>query len=292
MSRFRFLPLLSTWLLATLVAAPVLAAESRSRLLATSAATTIEGSAGGGIVPMAVLPGYGAREEQGGSAFVSYVYLPDYELAVAGVNGSWRNRVAVSLAEQRLSHQPLSERLGVEPTSIRQTVVEAKVRLVGDLIYTDWPQVSVGVQYKKNHDFLVPEAAGAQKDSGYEAYLSASRLILAGLFERNLLLNANLRYTKANQLGLVGFGGDLNDSHEWVGELSAGLFLNQHWLLGAEYRQKPDNLSFISEDDWYTVFVAWFPSKRWSLVGAYVDLGEVATFDNQRGAYVSLQGSF
>lgn len=268
------------------------AEPQRSRLLATGAVSTIEGSAGGGIVPMAVLSGYGAREEQGGVAFASHVVTPDYRLAVVGASWSWRNRVELSLARQRLSHQPLSDRLGVAPEHIEQTLVGGKVRLGGDLIYTAMPQISLGVQHKKNHDFLVPSAAGALHDSGTDIYLSASKLVLAGIVGRNLLLNGTLRSTKANQLGLVGFGGDKNNSAELMAEVSAGVFLNRHWLVGAEYRQKPDNLSFITEEDWYTAFVAWFPNKRFSLVGAYVDLGEVATFPDQRGWYLSLQGSF
>src|SRR5690606_2077556 len=125
--------------------------QDRSRLLATGGASTIEGSAGGGIVPMAVLSGYGAREEQGGAVFASHVQVDDYSLSVAGASWSWRNRVEVSVAEQRLSHRPLSELLGVDDTRIRQTVVGAKVRLAGDLIYTPLPQISLGAQYKKNH---------------------------------------------------------------------------------------------------------------------------------------------
>ncbi len=241
---------------------------------------------------MAVMAGYGSREEQGGTLFASRVQTPDYSLNVIGGSWSWRNRLEVSLAEQRLAHQPLSERLGVAPASIRQTVIGAKVRLAGDLIYTTMPQISLGVQHKKNHDFFVPSAAGALDDSGTDIYLSATKLFLAGVAGRNLLLNGTLRSTKANQLGLVGFGGDQNDSRELMAEVSAGLFLNRHWLLGAEYRQKPNNLSFIKEDDWHTAFVAWFPNRHLSLVGAYVDLGEVATFPDQRGWYLSVEGSF
>lgn len=263
-----------------------------SRLLATGAGSSFEGSAGGGIVPMAVLSGYASREEVGGTAFVTHVSTDDYDLSLVGASWNWRNRVELSVAEQRLSHQKLSNALGVEPDSIRQMVLGAKVRLVGDLIYTPWPQISLGAQHKRNRDFFVPRAAGAQDDSGTDVYLAASKLMLGALAGRNLLLNVNLRATRANQTGLVGFGGDRNDDHELMTELSAGLFLNRHWLIGGEYRQKPNNLSFARENDWYTGFVGWFPNKRWSLVAAYVDLGDIASLTNQRGWYLSLEGSF
>ena len=241
---------------------------------------------------MAVLSGYPSREEMGGTAFATHVNTDDYELSLVGASWNWRNRLELSLAEQRLSHQNLSDALGVEPDSIRQTVLGAKVRLLGDLIYTPWPQISLGAQYKKNHDFFVPRAAGARDDSGTDVYLSATKLLLGALGGRNLLLNANLRATRANQAGLVGFGGDRNNDHEVMAELSGGLFLNRHWLVGGEYRQKPDNLSFAAEEDWYTGFVSWFPNKRWSMVAAYVDLGDIASLRSQRGWYLSLEGSF
>lgn len=277
------------------VTAEELAADKkikRSRLLATGGASTIEGSAGGGIVPMAVISGYGAQEEQGATAFASYVHTGDYQLQVAGASWSWRNRIELAFAQQKLSHDALTAALSLPTDSISQRIISAKVRVAGDLIYTSLPQLSIGLQHKKNLDFLVPGAVGAKQDSGTDINLSATKLILAGFLKRNLLLNGNLRYTKANQTGLVGFGGDNNNDYEWLPEISAGVLINRHWLVGTEYRQKPNNLSFIKEDDWHTAFVGWFPNKRIALVAAYVDLGEVATFKNQTGWYLSLQGSF
>jgi len=267
-------------------------AISRSRLLATGGASTIEGAAGGGIVPMAVLAGYGAQEEQGAVAFGSYVDTGDYQLEVVGGSWSWRNRIELSFAQQKLTHDSLTKALSLPTDSISQRIISAKLRVAGDLIYTPMPQISIGVQHKKNLDFLVPGAVGAKKDSGTDVNLTATKLILGGFFNRNLLLNANLRYTNANQTGLVGFGGDKNDDKELMPEVSAGVLLNRHWLVGTEYRQKPNNLSFIKEDDWQTAFIGWFPNKRVALVAAYVDLGEVATFKDQTGWYLSLQGSF
>lgn len=266
--------------------------EARSRLLATGGATTIEGVAGGGIVPMAVISGYGAQEEQGGTAFASYVGTPDYELKVVGASWSLYNRVEFSVAEQQLMHQALTDALHLPDNNIKQQIFAVKTRLAGDLIYSDIPQISAGLEYKHNLDFFVPKAVGAKHDSGTDFYVSATKLILDGIADRNWLLNATARYTNANQNGLVGFGGDKNAAHQWQAEASAGFFFTMNWLLGAEYRQKPDNLSFIKEDDWKTAFLAWFPTKKMSLVAAYVDLGEVATFKHQTGWYLSVQGSF
>lgn len=266
--------------------------QTRSRLLVTSGASSIEGTAGGGIVPMAILSGYGAQEEQGGTGFVSHVDTGDYQLDVLGASWSWHNRIEISYAEQELTHDALTKALNLPTDSIRQHIWGVKVRMLGDLIYTRVPQLSIGAQYKKNIDFLVPSAVGAEKDSGTDINLTASKLLLGAAFGYNLLLNTNVRYTDANQSGLVGFGGDKNDSKKLMPEFSIAILPDKHWLIGGEYRSKPDNLSAVKEDDWRTLFVGWFPTKRVALVAAYVDLGEVATFKNQHGWYLSLQGSF
>ncbi|MDB6062452.1 MAG: hypothetical protein JWM78_2555 [Verrucomicrobiaceae bacterium] len=267
-------------------------ADSGGRLLATGAATQIEGSAGGGIVPMAVLSGYDTRDEAGGTAFVSRVDTKDYRLDSIGAAWSWRNRVELSAARQELRLDTLAGALGVPDNTIRQNVFGAKVRLYGDVVYTATPQISAGAQYKKNLDFFIPSAAGAKDDSGVDMYLAATKLFLAGFADRNVLLNGVVRWTKSNQESLVGFGGDKRNSREAVFEGSAGLFINRHWLIGTEYRQMPDNLSFARAQDWKDVFVAWFPDKQWSVVAAWVDLGDIATLRNQQGWYVSIQGSF
>ncbi|HEY3056713.1 MAG TPA: DUF3034 family protein, partial [Thermoanaerobaculia bacterium] len=44
-----------------------------ARLLATGGLTQIEGSAGGGIVPWAVLSGYATEDQNGGTGFLTYV---------------------------------------------------------------------------------------------------------------------------------------------------------------------------------------------------------------------------
>jgi len=180
----------------------------------------------------------------------------------------------------------------LEEDSLSQDIVGAKVRLAGDLIYDRLPQIALGVQYKHQRDFGIPAAVGARRDSDVEGYLGASRLFLGGAFGYNLLLNVGLRYSRANEMGLLGFGGDRNDSRQWLKEGSAAVFFNPQWAVGMEYREKPQNLSFTRESDWVDTFVGYFPNKHLSLVLAYAWLGEIATLDDQQGLYLSLQGSY
>ncbi len=262
------------------------------RLLATGGATQIEGAAGGGIVPWAVIAGYGTREQHGGTAFYSRVDTGDYALDSYGVAYGFGNRLEVSLASQRFDLGTLQRRLALPVGVFRQDVFGVKLRLAGDLVYTTMPQVSVGVQHKRHRDFDIPQAVGARNDRGTDVYIAASKLFLGGAGGFNLLLNGTIRSTRANQAGLLGFGGDREAGRSLVLEGSAAVLLDPHWAVGLEYRQKPDNLGFAREDDWHDVFVAWFPNKHVAVVAAWADLGSIATLEDQRGAYLSLQVSY
>jgi hypothetical protein len=282
--------MLAMALVAACCQAPALAGDGR--LLATGGASQFEGAAGGGLVPWAVLSGYGTDRENGATAFLTHVETGDYALDAGGVAFTWRNRLELSYARQRLDIGELQRRLSLPVSSLSQDVFGAKLRLGGDLVYTEMPQVSLGVQHKRQRDFAIPAAMGAVDDSGTDVYLTASKLFLAGLGGRHLLLNGTVRSTRANQAGLLGFGGDRERGRSLVLEGAAAVMLNPRWGVGVEYRQKPDNLGFAREDDWMDVFVAWFPNKHVSVVAAYADLGSIATLDGQRGAYVSVQAAF
>jgi hypothetical protein len=271
---------------------PMLASADAGRLLATGGATGIEGAAGGGITPWAVLAGYGERGEWGGDVFATRVETGDYRLDVAGVAFAFDNRLELSFARQRFDLGNLARDLSLPENSLSQDIFGIKLRLFGDLLYDRLPQVSLGAQHKRQKDFLIPSLIGAQRDEDTEAYLTASRLILGGAFGYNLLLNGGVRYSRANELGLLGFGGDRRDSRTLLKEGSAAVLFNPNWVLGVEYREKPDNLSFAGESDWADLFLGYFPNKRFAVVLAYARLGEIATLDNQDGAYLSVQGSF
>jgi hypothetical protein len=267
---------------------PVVAATSR--LLATGGVAQIEGSAGGGLTPWALIAGLGSDRELGASAFCTRVSPQDFRLDSCGVAvGGW-DRVEISYARQQFD-------LGttVPGESIAVDVFGAKLRLFGDAVYDQdrWlPQIAVGVQYKDNRDFaFVPSLLGAKRGQDADWYIAATKLWLDGAFSRFTLVNVTLRYTRANQLGILGFGGDRGGDRSLNVEASAALFVTDNIALGAEYRQKPDLLSAFREDDFHDLFAVWFPLKRLSVTAAWVDLGNVADKRGQRGLYLSLQGS-
>ncbi|PVY77435.1 hypothetical protein C8D92_103120 [Tamilnaduibacter salinus] len=265
-------------------------ADVGSRLWATGGVTTIEGSAGGGLVPMAVLSGYASDTEWGGTASLSRLTTDGYSFHGAGATVSAFNRVELSVARQTLDLDTLGASLGQD--ELAQTVYGLKVRAFGDLIYDPLGQWSVGIQHKRNTAEAISNAIGSRDNTGTDVYISGSRLFLAAVGGRNLLINGTLRATRANQTGLLGFGGDRNDDHELMAELSAGLLLNRHWLVGMEYRQKPDNLSFAREQDARDFFVAWFPHRRVSVTAAWVQLGDIAGLSDQQGPFAAIEASF
>ena len=278
--------------LAALACCALPAYAGQGRLLATGGATQVEGSAGGGVVPWAVLAGYGTDQQLGGTAFYTRVDTGDYALDAYGAAFTLHNRLELSVARQSFDLGELQRQLALPWDALEQDIFGAKLRVAGDVVYTRMPQISVGVQHKRMRDGTLPLALGARDDQGTDAYVSASKLFLDGAGGYQLLLNATLRNTSANQGGLLGFGGDQRGARSWVWEGSAAVLLDPRLAVGVEYRQKPDNLGFAREDDWRDVFVAWFPNKHVAVVGAWADLGSIATLDDQRGAYVSLQLSF
>jgi hypothetical protein len=103
------------------------------------------------------------------------------------------------------------------------------------------------------------------------------------------LLNLTVRSTRANQFGLLGFGGDRGDRRQLKLEGSAAVLLRDDLALGVEWRNKPDRLSVFREQGAADVFAAWFPSRHLSATLGWVNLGQVANKSSQRGGYLSLQ---
>lgn len=268
--------------------------ESRTggKLLLTGGVSSVEGSGGGGIATWAVTSGYGAEDGVGGNIHATYVHAPDYELrSVGAAVGLW-DRVELSVARQEFDTGATGAALGLgEGFTFTQDVYGVKLKVLGDAVYDSdslMPQIAVGVQYKINDQGPVIAAVGGKDDHGTDYYVAASKLFLG----QSVLVSGAVRWTKANQTGLLGFGGDRNDDYEVQFEGSVGYLLSPNLVVGAEYRTKPDNLGFAKEDDWFDVYAAYAVNKHVSVTAAYADLGSIATFEKQRGLYLSLQVGF
>lgn len=136
--------------------------------------------------------------------------------------------------------------------------------------------------------WMLHPSATAPGLSKVTVLLAATRVVLS----RGLVLNATMRAIKANQFGLLGFGGDRHDRYRPQFEGSAGVMLSPRLVVGVEGRSKPSNLHFAREQKAVDAFAAWAVARTVSLTAAFVDLGDIATARRQRGAFLSVQGSF
>ena len=263
------------------------------KLLLTGGVTSIDGAAGGGLTPWAVIGSYAAAGEIGATAFVTRASTQDYGLTTVGAAVGLLDRVELSLARQGLDASVV-----VPDTTLKLDIVGVKLRVAGDAVLdadTLMPQVAVGVQFK--HLNPGPAVGGVldavdAKRSGVDVYLSATKLFLA----QGVLVNGTLRATRANQNGLLGFGSAEHSGYSLKPELSVAWLLRRNLAVGAEVRFKPNNLAFagaaFEEQAWKDLFVAWAPSKNVSVTLAYVDLGNIVGHDRQTGGYASLQFGF
>lgn len=268
--------------------APSMAADGK--ILATDGLSQVEGSGGGGLVPWATLAGYDSQDETAASFFMSDVNVSDFRMTSIGVATSFYDRVELSYAQQTfVLPESLISGLSLKSEQIKQDIVGLKVRLYGDAVYSAYPQVSAGVQYKQLDSDTVALKVGAKTDSGTDFYVAATKVHLGAVAGYNLVWNVAARATKANEMGLLGYGGSENNSYQVMMEGSVGLLLSPNWVVGMEYRQKPNNLSIV-EDDWTDVFVSYLPNKNVNITAAYVDLGTVATKKDQKGIYLSMTG--
>ena len=300
---------MKTNLVTTLIAASAAAfcagAQAETgKLLLTGGVSSIDGAAGGGLTPWAVIGSNATDGEIGGSAYISTLGTKDYGLNFYGAAVGINDRFELSIGQQDLDTRSAVAALGLPGLRLKQTIVGAKVKVAGDAILdsdTLMPQIAVGLQYKTLGSTGLDgtlTTLGAKR-SGVDLYVSATKLFLGS----SVLVNGTLRATKANQNGLLGYGSTGNDGYSLQPEFSIAYLVSKNVVVGAEYRSMRNKLNFATpagngtrSEDWKDIFVAWAPTKNVSLTLAYVDLGVIVPATTasrkQQGLYVSAQLAF
>ena len=298
------------------------------RLTATGGVSAVDGSAGGGINPWAMIAGYGTNRQIGGSVFYTHIALPNYGLNAYGATIGLFDRVELSYARQGFSLGNTGPQLdgaiagffGAPVSALpgplqfggnytfNQDILGVKVRLFGDIVYDQGsllPEVSIGMHYHHSENARTIRALGAHPD-GSTFYIAASKLFLDGLFGRYTFVNFDLDFTDANQNGLLGFGGlapngSYRDQYHVEPAFSVAQFITRDVAIGYEFRAMPQNQlvgynalgdAVSRTSDWQDVFVAWFPVKSVSVTAAYTRLGTIVSEPNQNGFYFSVSASF
>lgn len=262
------------------------------KLLLTGGVSNVDGSAGGGLATWALIGGNETEDGLGGSVHGTFVTLTDFDLTSYGAALGWHDRIEISYAHQAFNTRAAGAALGLgHGFTFAQHVFGAKLRVFGDAVWDQGsilPQISIAVQHKRADQGAVIRAVGGKQSHGTDFLVSATKVVLS----KSLVIDATVRFTKANQFGLLGFGGDKHSSRTAQFEGSVGRLVTRNLLLGVEYRTKPNNLNFAREDASYDLFAAWAVGHRVALTAAYIDLGSIATVTRQRGLYMSVQGSF
>jgi hypothetical protein len=273
------------------------------KLPLTAGFSDLEGSGGGGLVPLAFITGYGSSASWGANAHFTNIQLNDLHLYTYGVAAGLFDRLELSYTRQELNITGTA----LNGLGVKQDVFGLKVKLVGDAIYgqDSWiPQLSLGAHYQHNDGIknaeavglpglINPEQLGAQAEHATDIYLAATKVFLA----QSVLVNLVIRETKANQFGLLGFGGDRHRGYTTRPEGTIAYLLTRKLAVGAEIRTAPHNLSVDDQTNAWTIFAGWTPTRNLSLVAAYLNIGSVlapvtTVSRHQAGPYLSVQAGF
>jgi hypothetical protein len=268
------------------------------KLPLTAGFSDLEGAGGGGLVPLAFITGYGSNTSWGANAHFTNIQLRDIHLYTYGVSAGLLDRFEVSYTRQQLDFTSTA----LDGLGVYQDVIGLKIKLLGDAIYgqdTWLPQLAVGAQYKHNDGIkhvaglINPEQLGASSEHGTDIYLAATKVFLG----ESLLVNAVVRETKANQFGVLGFGGDRHRGYSTKPEGTIAYLLTRKLAIGAEIRTGPHNLRVDDQTNAWTIFAAWAPTRNLSLVAAYLNIGSVLApvtlvSRHQDGPYLSVQAGF
>jgi len=273
------------------------------KLPLTAGFSDLEGSGGGGLVPMAFITGYGSSSSWGANAHFTNIQLRDLHLYTYGVAAGLFDRIELSYTRQQLDVTGTA----LDGLGVKQDVFGLKLKLLGDAVYgqDSWlPQIAIGAQYKHNDGIknaeavglpglINPKQLGAQAEHAADIYLAATKIFLA----QSLVANVVIRETKANQFGLLGFGGDRHRGYSTRPEATLAYLLTRKLALGGEFRAGPHNLTVDDQTNAWTLFAAWAPTTNISLVAAYLNIGSVlapvtTVTRHQSGPYLSVQAGF
>jgi Protein of unknown function (DUF3034) len=280
------------------------------KLLLTGGVSGIDGAAGGGLTPWAIIGSNASAGDVGGTAHITRVNTRDYGLTTYGAALGIDDKYEISLARQDLNTGVTGTQLGLPGLHLHQNILGGKIKLAGDAVLdsdTLMPQIAAGIEFKSLDSSGLDstlQSLGAKR-SGIDVYVSATKLFLG----QGVLVSGTLRATKANQNGLLGFGatlGGANNQYRLQPEVSVAVLLSKNVALGAEYRKMTNKLEAAGQaaglgdglraQDWKDLFIVWAPSKHLSLTLAYVDLGTIVPATTakrkQTGTYLSVQAAY
>lgn len=259
---------------------------------------SIEGYSGGAITPMAYICnwcqcGCGGKDHRPPSVSYSWMNIGTKNLHTIAVTQSWLGRFEFGYAINRLSVGSLRDDIQkATGISIRKAVYLHHFNFRANILPENsfdlpLPAITFGVHFKYNQgvENIDRKLGGALSSIGYKRNwgvdytLTASKMFPKLAFGRPLILTGGLRFTKAAQMGLLGFGSECRMFFE-----GSVVCMPTDWLvLGYEFRQKDspyDQFSAVpglvgKEDNWHAFSASWIVNKRLTISALYGLTGNV-----------------
>ena len=272
------------------------AASSADRKGAPLPFHTIEGYSGGTITPLAYLCNScncGCKGKHLTPPSVSYTFLGigSKRMHTVAVTQSFLNRIEVGYA---MNHFHLGSfyddlrKAGLKPERrdvlLHHFNVRAKI-LEENSFGLPLPAISAGVHLKYNNGIKqinrrlgrALSAIGYDKHYGVDYTLTATKMFPKLACGRPIIVTAGVRFSKAAQLGLLGFGKTCRASFE-----GSVIYLPTDWLvLGYEFRQKHNPYGQIpglvgDEDNWQALSASVVVNKHLTILGVAGLCGNIA----------------
>src|ERR1700722_3924094 len=136
-----------------------LVGSDEGKFLLTAGFNDLEGTGGGGLVPLAFISGYGSSDTWGGQGTFPDIQLKDFQLRAFGVTVGALDRVEVPYTR----HEFDVTGTALDGLSVSQDIIGVKVKLLGNAVYgqDSWlPQLAVGAEYHKNEGIDNAAAVG------------------------------------------------------------------------------------------------------------------------------------
>jgi hypothetical protein len=186
-----------------------------------------------------------------------YVHLGQSHIdwTTIGVSETFFKRLEVSYGHEAISVRGL-DTIHKDNLGLKFLLLEE-----GDVI----PAVSFGTVFKQT----TFDSPGVDR-SGNDYYLVATKFI-KGL-PKPVLLSGGFISTKGRTLGVLGF----DDDRREVFFGNVDVILLENVAVGFEYRQGA-HYSDWKDADYWDAHAAWFVNKNLTLVGAYVNAGDVSS---------------
>ncbi|MHC5035437.1 MAG: DUF3034 family protein [Planctomycetota bacterium] len=258
---------------------------------------TIEGVGGLVLTPTALLVNPGPPGTVIGKPAVSLQFgmVGDKDLEAAAITWTLWQRVELGYAFNRLGLDDFENDLqklipgadvGTHDVQLHHFNVRVNLIQEGQGGH-DWvPAITAGAHYKYNADIDDMDSRlggaltgiGLDDNDGVDFTLTATKIVK--LLKRPTILSVGARATEAAQFGFLGFTND----YDLTFEGSAVMLVTDRLAVGAEYRQKPDELGRIpgvigGEDDWWDVHAAYIVNDHMNI---YATVGHAGTVLNHK----------